>query len=80
MTTLYLLGGLILSVAGGAWLAYRAGLAAGRGEMAVELGRMRVERDAAMAARDAAARVADAALNGPRTSDDALSRLNQGNA
>ena len=84
MTTLYItLGGVLVTLAMGGlatWLAYRDGVARGRGESAASLAKAKAERDQAIAARDAANRIAQAAVDGPRDIDDALKRLDGGSA
>lgn len=84
MTTLYIIaGGLLVvlaAIALSVWLARRSGLDAGRAEAAAELARITKQRDDALSALAKARAIADAAVNGPHNVEDALRRLDGGDA
>lgn len=84
MTTFYIIvGGVLVTLAAmvlAVWLARRAGRDESRAEFAAELARVTKQRDDALTALAKARTIADAAVNGPHNVEDALRRLDGGDA
>ncbi len=78
MTTLYLIGILLVTIGFSAGLAYFAGLAKGRRESEKVIAQLTTTRDAAVAVRDNLQRQLNAAVNSPKSYDEIEDRLRKG--